>query len=149
MEDSEVQLWDSRSAMAGMRKCGSRLRILIKSQVDSAEMSFSYEDSHQNRRRHRTIPDRDHHDHHRDNKLFMSQETCPTFLGIRKPLLNIKRLHKTSSRKGRHRYETLDVQQINRGRTGWTGRTDPVRDGRTDPVDGRTLRACKNNTMVS
>ena len=96
MEDSEVQLWDSRSGMAGMRICNSRLRILIKSRVDIAELSFfSYKGSHQNPRWHRIIPDRGHHDQHRDNKLCMSQETCVTFLGGRKPVLNRIRFHKT------------------------------------------------------
>ena len=40
MEDSEVQLWDSRSETAGMQKCNSRLRILIESAVDIAELPF-------------------------------------------------------------------------------------------------------------
>ena len=95
LEDSEVQLWDSRSGMAGVRKCNSRLRILIKSRVDIAELSFSYQGPHQNPRWHRIIPDRGHHDQHRDNKLFMSQEACVTCLDVRKPLLNIIRFHKT------------------------------------------------------
>ena len=35
-------------------------------------------------------------------------------------------------------YETLDVLKINPGRMDWTGRTDPVREGRTDGTRGRT-----------
>ena len=66
-----------------------------KVELTSQSCRFSYQDPHQNPRWHRIIPDRGHHDQHRDNKLFMSQEACVTCLDARKPLLNIIRFHKT------------------------------------------------------
>ena len=66
-----------------------------KVELTSQSCRFSYQDPHQNPRWHRIIPDRGHHDQHRDNKLFMSQEACVTCLDVRKPLLNIIRFHKT------------------------------------------------------
>ena len=75
--------------------------------------------------------------HHRDNNLFMSQETCVSFLSSRKPLPNITRFHRAAVRKGRRNYETLDVYKIN------PGRTEPVRDGQTSSREETTRVAEK------